>query len=82
MLADARRGELMPYVSIEDLPDPVRNSLPKHAQEIFKEAFNSAYYENEDEVDEIRAFKIAWGAVKRTYEKKAGKWVRKNRQGH
>jgi len=72
----------MPYVSIEDLPDPVRNSLPSHAQEIFKEAFNSAYYEYEDEADEVRAFKIAWGAVKRTYEKKGGKWVRKPKKGH
>lgn len=71
----------MPYVSIEDLPDPVRNSLPTHAQEIFKEAFNSAYYERESD-DEVRAFKIAWGAVKRTYEKKGGKWVRKHKKGH
>ncbi|MBS2004057.1 MAG: ChaB family protein [Cyanobacteria bacterium SZAS LIN-5] len=72
----------MPYVSIEDLPDPVKNSLPLHAQEIFKEAFNSAYHDHENDVDEVRAFKIAWGAVKRTYEKKAGKWVRKKRKGH
>jgi cation transport regulator len=72
----------MPYVSIEDLPDPVRNSLPAHAQEIFKEAFNSAYYENENDVDEVRAFKIAWGAVKKTYEKKGDKWVRKAKKGH
>jgi cation transport regulator len=72
----------MPYGSIQDLPDPVRNSLPKHAQEIFKEAFNSAFHEYEDEKDETRAFKIAWGAVKKTYEKKSGKWIRKTRKGH
>jgi cation transport regulator len=72
----------MPYVSIEDLPDPVRHSLPKHAQEIFKEAFNSAYHEYENDTDEVRAFKIAWGAVKKTYEKKNGKWVRKPKKGH
>ncbi|MEL4402999.1 ChaB family protein [Shewanella algae] len=69
---------------MQDLPDPVRNSLPSHAQEIFKEAFNSAYYEQENDVDEVRAFIIAWGAVKRTYEKKGGKWVRKTKEkkGH
>jgi len=67
----------MPYVSVEDLPDPVRHSLPAHAQEIFKEAFNSAYAQYE-----VRAFKIAWSAVKRTYEKKGGKWVRKPKKGH
>ncbi len=72
----------MPYVSIEDLPNPVRNSLPSHAQEIFKEAFNSAYYEHENDVDEVRTFKIAWGAVKRTYEKKGSKWVRKAKKGN
>lgn len=31
----------MPYRQITQLPDGV-NNLPKHAQEIYKEAFNSA----------------------------------------
>jgi cation transport regulator ChaB len=33
----------MPYRSINELSDSVRNVLPKHAQEIYKEAYNSAY---------------------------------------
>jgi len=32
----------MPYKQITQLPDSVKNNLPKHAQEIYKEAFNSA----------------------------------------
>lgn len=35
----------MPYKSIADLPDAVRDNVPKHAHEIYKEAFNSAYDE-------------------------------------
>jgi cation transport regulator ChaB len=40
----------MPYKQITQLPDNVKNNLPKHAQEIYKEAFNSAedQYEEED----------------------------------
>lgn len=66
----------MPYSSISDLPENVTNVLPKHAQEIFKEAFNSAY-DQYDEPEERRgnesrentARKVAWGAVKKSYEK-------------
>ena len=66
----------MPYQSISDLPDNVTNVLPKHAQEIFKEAFNSAYDQYKDP-DERRgndsredvARKVAWNAVKQKYEK-------------
>lgn len=35
----------MPYSSIDDLPDKVKHVLPKHGQEIYKEAFNSALEE-------------------------------------
>jgi len=66
----------MPYSSINDLPDNVTNVLPKHAQEIFKEAFNSAYDEYKDAEDrrgddsrEDVARKVAWNAVKQKYEK-------------
>jgi len=66
----------MPYSSINDLPDNVTNVLPKHAQEIFKEAFNSAYEEYKDaetrrdnETRENTARKVAWNAVKQKYEK-------------
>jgi cation transport regulator len=38
----SRKGGEMPYDNLSDLPDSVRNNLPKHAQEIYKEAYNSA----------------------------------------
>lgn len=68
----------MPYSSINDLPENVTNVLPIHAQEIFKEAFNSAYEQYEeaenrkdDETRENTARKVAWSAVKHKYEKGA-----------
>jgi cation transport regulator len=69
----------MPYKSISDLPDNVRDVLPKHAQEIFQEAFNSAFDEYKERGAEGReetAFKVAWAAVKKKYRKndKTGKW--------
>ena len=77
----------MPYHSINDLPDNVTNVLPKHAQEIFKEAFNSAYDEYKDPEDrrgdesrENVARKVAWNAVKHSYEKGADdKWHPKDK---
>lgn len=64
----------MPYRSIKNLPDKVRKNLPKHAQEIYRKAFNNAdkQYKNE-----VTAHKVAWAAVKKEYAKKGGKWVRK-----
>lgn len=32
----------MPYDKLSDLPPAVKDNLPKHAQEIFQAAFNSA----------------------------------------
>lgn len=74
----------MPYDSTKDLPDSVRDNLPKHAQEIYQAAYNSAWEEYEDP-DERRgdasreetAHRVAWSAVKNEYEKQDGKWVRK-----
>ncbi len=76
----------MPYDALSELPDNVRDNLPKHAQEIYKEAFNSAW-EQYDEPEERRgddsreevAHKVAWSAVKQKYEKGAGgRWVAKD----
>ncbi|MGB3268954.1 MAG: putative cation transport regulator ChaB [Rhodanobacter sp.] len=75
----------MPYSSISNLPDSVRDNLPRHAQEIYKEAFNSAWeeYADKDERrgDESReevAHKVAWSAVKQKYEKDGdGDWQAK-----
>ena len=59
----------MPYKQIADLPDSVKEHLPKHAQEIFRAAFNSA---QEEYGGEEHAFRVAWSAVKRDYEKGNG----------
>lgn len=75
----------MPYNKISELPDSVKNALPKHAQEIYKGAFNSAWDEYKDP-DERRgdagreetAHKVAWSAVKRDYEKKGDEWHKKS----
>ena len=65
----------MPYDNLSDLPDSVRNNLPKHAQEIYKEAYNSA--EELYGVEE-RAHRVAWSAVENKYEKNdKGNWVQK-----
>jgi len=75
----------MPYKSTSDLPESVRDNLPEHAQDIFKEAFNSAWDEYADpdkrrgkESQEEVSFKVAWSAVKNEYEKgDDDKWHRK-----
>ncbi|QJW55155.1 Putative cation transport regulator ChaB [Serratia plymuthica] len=66
----------MPYNSKSALPDNVKNVLPDHAQEIYKEAFNSAWDQYRDPGDrrgddsrEETAHKVAWAAVKQTYRK-------------
>lgn len=65
----------MPYDSKKQLPASVRGVLPDHAQDIYKEAFNAAWDTHEEEK---RAHRIAWGAVKESYEKnESGKWVKK-----
>src|SRR5690606_13257574 len=78
----AEKEERMPYDSVKHLPASVTKVLPKHAQEIYKEAFNSAW-EQYDEPAERRggadreetAHKVAWAAVKQSYEKAAdGAW--------
>ncbi len=62
----------MPYQDIKDLPDSVKNHLPKHANEIFLAAFNNAIEEYDEEET---AFKLAWAAVKRDYVKgEDGNW--------
>ena len=62
----------MPYRSIQDLPESVLDHVPKHAQEIYKEAFNSAWDQYADPDDRHR---VAWAAVKEKYEKgEDGDW--------
>ena len=71
----------MPYASIEDLPQPVRARLPRHAQEIFLSAFNHAWLEYGDRGPTQReetAFRVAWAAVKRKYEKIGSRWIERD----
>ncbi len=75
----------MPYKKLTDLPDSVRDNLPKHAQEIYQAAYNSAwdtYKSAEDRrgnaTREETAHRVAWSAVKEKYEKQDEKWVAKS----
>ena len=63
------------------------DSLPEHAQHIYKKAHASAteQYQNPEKrrggkkqsAEEV-AHKTAWAAVKNEYEKKGNKWVKKS----
>ncbi len=73
----------MPYRTINDLPESVRDNVPEHAQEIYLAAFNSAWEQYDqpserrgDDTREETAHQVAWAAVKRKYQKdeKSGKW--------
>ncbi len=74
----------MPYKTISELPDSVKDNLPKGAKEIFKEAYDNAWEQYKDPKDrkgdesrEEVANKVAWSAVKKKYEKKDERWVKK-----
>ena len=71
----------MPYDNIDELPDSVKKTLPGHAREIYRAAFNNAWDEyagSESRKDgasrEEVAHRVAWAAVKKKYEKKDGSW--------
>jgi cation transport regulator len=66
----------MPYNKRSELPDQVKDNVPPHAQDIYKEAFNNAL---DQYGDESRAHATAWSAVKEKYTKDddSGKWRRK-----
>lgn len=75
----------MPYDKNSKLPDQVRNNLPEKAQTIFRKAFNSAWekYDSPEKRKgetgrEETAHRIAWAAVKKSYQKdEQGRWVPK-----
>ena len=80
----------MPYKDLKELPARVRENLPKHAQEIYLEAFNNAWEEYANPEDrkgdasrEETAYKVAWSAVKQVYEKDetSGSWKKKTHSG-
>lgn len=69
----------------EDLPASVKNSLPPHAQDIYKKAHDNALerYKNPEErrgneSREAVANKVAWAAVKKEYRRvDKGEWEKK-----
>jgi len=66
----------MPYGENADLPASVRDHLPEHAQDIYREAFNHAFAAHAgDPRQEEAAHRIAWAAVKRRYVKQGTEWV-------
>jgi cation transport regulator len=74
----------MPYVRNADLPKPVRDALPGEAQTIYRKTFNSAWEEyasrgkrREGASREETAHRVAWAAVKSSYEKREGRWVKR-----
>lgn len=75
----------MPYDTTADLPASVRDNLPDHALDIYKEAYNSAWTQYADAEDrreeagrEETAHRVAWAAVQQSYQKGAeGRWQRR-----
>ena len=73
----------MVYESNKDLPKGVRNHLPEHAMDIYREAFNHAWEQYKspkkrrtNDSREVVCHKVAWSAVEKKYCKdKDGKWV-------
>lgn len=77
---------MSPYKTLTELPDSVTDNIPKHAQEIYLAAYNSAWDEYQDAEDrrgdssrEETAHSVAWAAVKQKYKKdeKSGDWKAK-----
>lgn len=76
----------MPYKPNSELPDNVTNVLPDHGQDIYREAYNSAFDQYKESSDrqgddsrEEVAHKVAWSAVKNKYTKgDDGKWHKRD----
>jgi cation transport regulator len=74
----------MPYMTDLELPERVRKTLPMHARDIYREAFNHAWEEYADPAkrrmnlsQEETAHRVAWAAVKKLYEKVGDQWIKK-----
>ena len=67
----------MPYATNEALPPAVKDNLPTSAQNVWRNAFNSAFEKNKDDG---QASQIAWGALKNAgWEKDdSGNWKKMN----
>lgn len=78
----------MPYKSIDELPDKIKNNLPKHAQEIFRAAFNHAWEQYAAPESrrgaasrEETTHRVAWAAVEKKYHKTASGHWEENEKG-
>lgn len=74
----------MPYDSIADLPDTIKENLPKAAQEIYQGAYNSTWEEfdtskerQDDASKEDICHLAAMNAVEEEYKKENDHWVKK-----
>jgi len=76
----------MPYQTIGELPDCVRNDLPQRVQVLYLKAFNCAWDQyagassrRGNETREETAHYVAWSAVTNLYEKdkQSGTWALK-----
>lgn len=72
----ANKNHNMPYQNNQSLPKQVKDNVPKHGQDIYREAFNNAHDQyadpdkrQGDESREEAAHRVAWNAVKQKYEK-------------
>jgi cation transport regulator len=71
------------YKTNNELPETVKDNLPEHGQDIYREAFNSAWEQydepherKDDRTREETAHAVAWNAVKMKYKKnEEGEWV-------
>lgn len=79
-------GERLPYLTFGILPEDVKKQLPKRAQEVYIEAFNSALDEMEaspkrpdsPETAHRSATKVAWAAVRQKFQKDGDQWIAKS----
>ncbi len=68
----------MPYSTNGQLPPSIQRRLPSHAQDIYREAFNHAFGDHMgDPRQEEASHRIAWSAVKRSYEKVGDSWLKR-----
>lgn len=76
---ELHRGALLtksPTTLLHETYLNLRNHLPAHAQDIYREAFNHAFAAHAgDPRQEEAANRIAWAAVKRRYTKEGSEWV-------
>lgn len=68
-----------------DVPERLKEELPPHAQEIYREALNRAldeYKKWSDEERQTTAHRVAESAVREEYQRgEDGKWHRKSGKG-